>query len=52
MQAMRAFTMQPSVPHHEELGTHFRYNRFLDHGEADAYGAKPEEFRVAPGKVK
>ena len=37
---------------HKILGTHSRYNRFLDYGEADAYEAKLEEFRVALGKVK
>ena len=34
------------------LGTHGRYNRFLDYGEADDYQAKLEEFRVALGKIK
>lgn len=34
------------------LGTHGRYNRFLAYGEAEAYEAKLEEFRVALGKVK
>lgn len=34
------------------LGTHGRYNRFLDYGEADNYQAKLEEFRVALGKRK
>lgn len=33
------------------LGTHARYNRFLDYGEADAYEAKLEEYRVALGRV-
>ena len=37
---------------HKILGTHGRYNRFLDYGEADAYEAKLEEFRVALGKVR
>jgi hypothetical protein len=37
---------------HKVLGTHARYNRFLDYGEADAYEAKLEEFRVALGRVK
>jgi hypothetical protein len=37
---------------HKILGTHERYNRFLDYGEADAYEAKLEEFRVALGKVE
>ena len=35
---------------HKILGTHARYNRFLDYGEADAYEAKLEAFRVALGK--
>jgi hypothetical protein len=34
------------------LGTHGRYNRFLDYGEARDYQAKLEEFRVALGKDK
>ena len=34
------------------LGTHSRYNRFLNYGAADAYEAKLEEFRVALGKVE
>ena len=37
---------------HKILGTHTRYNRFLDYGEADAYEAKLEEFRVALGTAK
>jgi hypothetical protein len=37
---------------HKILGTHSRYNRFLDYGEADDYEAKLEESRVALGKVK
>ena len=37
---------------HKILGTHSRYNRFLDYGEAQAYEAKLEEFRVALGKSK
>jgi hypothetical protein len=37
---------------HKILGTHRRYNRFLDYGEADAYEAKLEAFRVALGKLK
>ena len=37
---------------HKILGTHSRYDRFLDYGEADAYEAKLNEFRVALGKVK
>jgi hypothetical protein len=35
---------------HKILGTHARYNRFLDYGEAEAYEAKLEAFRVALGK--
>lgn len=34
------------------LGTHGRYHRFLDYGEAEEYQAKLEEFRVALGKLK
>jgi hypothetical protein len=34
------------------LGTHSRYARFLDYGEAADYEAKLEEFRVALAKVK
>ena len=37
---------------HKILGTHSRYNRFLDYGEADAYEAKLNEFRIALGKAK
>ena len=37
---------------HKILGTHARYNRFLDYGEANAYEAKLEEFRVALGTAK
>ena len=37
---------------HKILGTHARYNRFLDYGEADAYEAKLEEYRVALGTAK
>ena len=37
---------------HKVLGTHGRYNRFLAYGDAEAYEAKLEEFRVALGKVK
>jgi len=33
------------------LGTHSRYNRFLDHGDADACEAKLEAYGVALGKV-
>ena len=35
---------------HKILGTHGRYNRFLDYGDAVAYEARLEEFRVALGK--
>jgi hypothetical protein len=34
------------------LGTHGRYNRFLDYGDAEDYQAKLEEYRVALGKIK
>ena len=37
---------------HKILGTHSRYNRFLDYGDGDAYEARLEEFRVALGKLK
>lgn len=37
---------------HKILGTHTRYNRFLEYGEAAAYEAKLEEFRVALGSRK
>ncbi len=37
---------------HKILGTHSRYNRFLAYGEAEAYEAKLEAFRVALGKEK
>ena len=37
---------------HKILGTHARYNRFLDYGDAADYEAKLEEFRVALGKNK
>jgi hypothetical protein len=37
---------------HKILGTHSRYNRFLAYGEAEAYEAKLEAFRVALGKLK
>ena len=37
---------------HKILGTHGRYNRFLDYGDAADYEARLEEFRVALGKVK
>lgn len=35
---------------HKILGTHTRYNRFLDYGDAADYEARLEEFRVALGK--
>jgi hypothetical protein len=35
---------------HKFLGTHARYNRFLAYGDAEAYEARLEEFRVAPGR--
>ena len=37
---------------HKILGTHKRYNRFLDYGEAVDYEKKLEEFRVGLGKLK
>ena len=37
---------------HKILGTHARYNRFLDYGDAADYEARLEEFRVALGKGK
>lgn len=37
---------------HKILGTHTRYNRFLDYGDAADYEAKLEEFRLALGKEK
>ena len=37
---------------HKVLGTHSRYNRFLDYGDAADYEARLEEFRVALGKAK
>jgi hypothetical protein len=37
---------------HKILGTHARYNRFLDYGDAVDYEAKLEAFRVALGKVE
>ena len=37
---------------HKILGTHTRYHRFLKYGEAEAYEARLEEFRLALGKVK
>ena len=37
---------------HKILGTHARYNRFLDYGDAERYEARLEEFRVGLGKAK
>jgi hypothetical protein len=37
---------------HKILGTHARYNRFLAYGEADAYEAKLEAYRVALRKAE
>lgn len=37
---------------HKILGTHARYNRFLDYGDAQDYEARLEEFRVALGREK
>ncbi|MBE2261933.1 MAG: hypothetical protein IAE92_04280 [Burkholderiaceae bacterium] len=37
---------------HRILGTHSRYNRFLDYGDAAGYEARLEEFRLALGKVR
>lgn len=37
---------------HKILGTHARYNRFLDYGDAADYEAKLEAYRVALGKVE
>lgn len=34
------------------LGTHGRYNRFLDYGDAADYERRLEEFRQALGKIK
>ena len=36
---------------HKILGTHTRYNRFLDYGDAADYEARLEEFRVDLGKT-
>ncbi|MEI2677926.1 MAG: hypothetical protein V9G29_08830 [Burkholderiaceae bacterium] len=33
------------------IGTHARYRRFLDYGDADDYQARLEEFRVGLGKA-
>ena len=37
---------------HKMLGTHSRYKRFLDYGDAADYEKKLEAFRVGLGKVK
>ena len=37
---------------HKILGTHARYNRFLDYGDAADYEARLEAFRVGLGKAK
>lgn len=37
---------------HKILGTHGRYNRFLDYGDAEDYEARLEAFRTALGKVE
>ncbi|CAN5764404.1 hypothetical protein BH11PSE8_BH11PSE8_26520 [soil metagenome] len=37
---------------HKILGTHGRYNRFLNYGDADDYEAKLEAFRVSLGKIE
>lgn len=37
---------------HKVLGTHARYKRFLDYGDAADYEKKLEAFRVGLGKVK
>ena len=37
---------------HKILGTHARYNRFLDYGDAAEYEKKLEEFRVGLGRKK
>lgn len=37
---------------HKILGTHARYNRFMDYGDAADYEARLEQFRVALGKDK
>jgi hypothetical protein len=37
---------------HKILGTHARYNRFLNYGDAADYEAKLEDYRNALGKVK
>ncbi len=37
---------------HKILGTHGRYHRFLNYGDAADYEARLEEFRIALGKEK
>ena len=37
---------------HKILGTHKRYNRFLDYGDGADYERRLEEFRVGLGKLK
>ncbi len=37
---------------HKVLGTHARYKRFLDYGDAQDYEKKLEAYRVAMGKIK
>ena len=37
---------------HKVLGTHARYQRFLDYGDAQDYEARLEQFRVGLGKLK
>ena len=37
---------------HKILGTHRRYNRFLDYGDAADYEARLEAYRLALGKVE
>ncbi len=37
---------------HKVLGTHARYKRFLDYGDAKDYEKKLEAYRVAMGKIK
>ena len=37
---------------HKMLGTHSRYKRFLDYGDAADYEKKLEAYRVAMGKIK
>ena len=37
---------------HKVLGTHARYNRFLDYGDAADYEARLEAYRAALGKIK